>query len=336
MYSTIYVEQDVRRTKLTSSVLEQFPLADVILCDRYTEIFNRKSQNFRLQKKQATLILARKHQGHVQTVPIGFGVGGTHNYYFSIMLNCMFDCRYCFLQGMYRSAYHVLFVNYEDFEDSINEVIANHNKSDQVWFFSGYDCDSLALEPVFGFAGYFIDAFKAKENVWLELRTKSTQIRSLLKRTASPNVVTAFSFTPDQVSKELEHGVPSVEKRVSAMQNLQRANWKIGIRFDPMIYTEDFKDQYSELFRQIFSRINIDLLHSVSIGVFRLPSIFYKRMERLYLEDRFMSQPFHKLNGIVSYPRQLENTMKDWCFHEISQYMQRDQIYFASSNSSSQ
>ena len=328
MYRTIYVEYDVQHSRRTSSVLQKFPLAEVIYCDRYTEIFNRKAQNFRLQKNNSALILARKHQGHVQSIPTGYGVGGTYNYYFSIMLNCVFDCRYCFLQGMYRSAHHVLFVNYEDFEQAIDEVSSRHQESEQIWFFSGYDCDSLALEPVAGFAGFFIDALHSKQNIWLELRTKSTQIRSLLERPPASNVVAAFSITPENISDELEHGVPSVGKRISAMQNLQEAGWKIGLRFDPLIYSADFKDQYSDLFRSIFSRIDLDLLHSVSIGVFRLPSVFYKRMERLYWSDNFMAQPFDTHNGVVSYPRHIDNAMKTWCFSEINQYLQEDRQIF--------
>ena len=334
MYRTIYVEHDVQHNRRVSSVLQKFPQAEVVYCDRYTEIFNRKSQDFRLQKNSSALILARKHQGHVQSIPPGYGVGGTHNYYFSIMLNCVFDCRYCFLQGMYRSAHHVLFVNYEDFQQAIDEVASDHEPTKQVWFFSGYDCDSLALEPVAEFAGYFIDALQNKKNVWLELRTKSTQIRSLLEREPVANVVTAFSITPEIISNELEHGVPSVRKRISAMQNLQKAGWNVGLRFDPLIYSADFKDQYSELFRSVFSEISLDLLHSVSIGVFRLPSVFYKRMERLYRNDPFMAQPFDTHNGVVSYPRRIEDAMKTWCFEEVNKYVHENRIFFASSECS--
>ena len=41
------------------------------------------------------------------------------------MLNCVYDCRYCFLQGMYRSANYVLFVNYDDFRVQIEESISS-------------------------------------------------------------------------------------------------------------------------------------------------------------------------------------------------------------------
>ena len=39
------------------------------------------------------------------------------------MLNCLYDCRYCFLQGMYRSANYVLYVNYEDFTKDIDTLL---------------------------------------------------------------------------------------------------------------------------------------------------------------------------------------------------------------------
>ena len=31
------------------------------------------------------------------------------------MLNCIYDCKYCFLQGMFNSANYLVFVNYQDF-----------------------------------------------------------------------------------------------------------------------------------------------------------------------------------------------------------------------------
>ncbi|GIT63906.1 MAG: hypothetical protein Ct9H300mP22_3060 [Gammaproteobacteria bacterium] len=73
--------------------------------------------------------------------PEGYGFEEGASYYFSHMLNCVYDCRYCFLQGMYRSANYVLFINYEDFEAEIESSIKS--ASAPAVFFSGYDCDSL-------------------------------------------------------------------------------------------------------------------------------------------------------------------------------------------------
>ena len=329
MYSNIYIESDVRNDQRVSDILGRFPDANTVILERYTELFNRKAQDFRLQKKHPSLILARKHDRHVLPAPAGYGIGGIHNYYFSTMLNCLYDCRYCFLQGMYRSANHVVFVNYHEFAAAIHNVVSGYGKNETVWFFSGYDCDSLALEPVVGMARYFMDSIEGKPNVRLELRTKSTQIRSLLEREPMDNVIVAFSLTPARISNELELKVPDFEKRLTAMRRLQESGWQIGLRLDPLIYTPDYQHQYQALLERLFSVLNADEIHSVSIGVFRLPKGFYKSLERLYPDDSFIAQPFVSNSGQVSYPLELEFEMKDWCFRQVNRYIKRRKIFFA-------
>ena len=327
MYETVYVENEVSDHPLTRRILNQFPSAYVVDCDRYGQVFNRKAQDFRLQKQSPSLILARKHQNHVLSVPKGYGVGGDHNYYFSVMLNCLYDCRYCFLQGMYRSANHVVFVNFEEFADSMRKTASVHDAEEQIWFFSGYDCDSLAMEPIIGMADYFVEIVEGMDNVWLELRTKSTQIRTLLGRHTIPNVVTAFSITPDKISASLEHKVSNLDKRIAAMVRLQNREWKIGLRFDPLIFVPDYRVQYRELMEKIFFSISEKFIHSVTIGTFRLPKEFYRTLEKLYPDDQFVAQPFELRNGIVTYPQSVESEMKSWCYEQLGEYLERDRIF---------
>ena len=125
MIETIYYEEGIKHHHRVEKILKRFSNARKISVDRYGEVFNRRNQNFRLQKLKPALILAKKHEGFVLPVPPGFGIGGTNNFYFSHMYNCMYDCRYCFLQGMYSSANYVLFVNYEDFENNIDILSSN-------------------------------------------------------------------------------------------------------------------------------------------------------------------------------------------------------------------
>ena len=54
------------------------------------------------------------------------------------------------------SAHYLLFVNYEDFMDEIIQKIKK-NKSNISYFFSGYDCDSLALDGITGFVDDFVN-----------------------------------------------------------------------------------------------------------------------------------------------------------------------------------
>ncbi|MFT5975868.1 MAG: spore photoproduct lyase, partial [Gammaproteobacteria bacterium] len=252
--------------------------------------------------------------------PEGYGLGGKHNYYFSHMLNCLYDCRYCFLQGMYNSAHQVIFVNYEDFDDDITQICAQH-KSEPVWFFSGYDCDSLAYEPVTQFADYFVPSFDKIGNAWLELRTKSTQVRQLLKHEPCDRIITAFSFTEQHSHDKLEHGVPSIEKRIDAMQLLVDAGWPIGLRFDPIVYHDNYQVSFSNMLETIFATIDANRLHSVSLGAFRLPKNNFRQVNKLYPDEPLFAQNLTLNNGIVGYPLDQEKEMMRYCEQQLLQHI---------------
>jgi len=263
MIQTIYIENEIREHPRTVDICARFPGATLISCDRYSNVFNNNSQNFRLQKQNPALILARKHQKHVLPTPAGYGIGGDRNYYFSHMLNCMYDCRYCFLQGMYRSANYVVFVNYEDFLDQITATTSE--STGDSWFFSGYDCDSMAMEPVTGF------------------------------------MHEALSFSPEKISQTLEHGVPKLEKRINAMEKLQHKGWKIGLRLDPIVFSPSLQTDYETLLQKIFTTIDASQIHSVSYGMFRLPKPFFRKMVKLYPQEKLFSMPLTEQEFTMNY-----------------------------------
>jgi spore photoproduct lyase len=326
MIETIYIEEAILQHPRVVEIVARFPQARKIICSRYGEVFNPKAQNFRLQKQQPALILAEKYKNFALPAPLGYGIGAIRNYYFSHMLNCLYDCRYCFLQGMYQSANYVLFINYEDFQHDIKQLCAE-SPDEKLHFFSGYDCDSLALEPVTGFAEQFLPFFATLPNAWLELRTKSTQVRSLLSREPLPRCIVAFSLSPDEIAKKVEAKAPSLERRLDALCKLQEQGWQIGLRFDPLIYQSGYQQQYRQFFEQIFARINLHQLHSVSLGVFRLPENFFKKVHKLYPEEKLFAGPLVSQQGMVSYKQELEQDMMGYCTEQILTYISADKFF---------
>ncbi len=320
MTRTIYIEDEVADHPRTVAICASFPHAVRISCQRYGEVFNRRAQDFRLQKQQPALILARKFDHFVLKAPAGYGIGGKRNFYFSHMLNCIYDCRYCFLQGMYRSAHQVIFVNYEDFIDDIARELAVAPDVD-TYFFSGYDCDSLALEPVTEFVANILPFFQQHPRAWLELRTKSTQIAGLLARDPLPNVVVAFSLTPAAISRVVEHRVPQLSRRLRAMAQLAARGWRLGLRFDPLLYIDGFAELYRDLFAQVFAVVDAANLHSVSLGPFRLPTGFFRRLEQLYPDARLLAGPLEVRGPMVSYRAELEAQMVGFCTELLAKYV---------------
>ncbi len=324
MIETVYVEREVADHPRTARVLERLKPRQVIPCERYGEVFNRHNQNFRLQKTQPALILAAKHGRRLLPVPTAYGFTPDPAFYFSHMLNCLYDCRYCFLQGMFRSAHYVLFVNYEDFIADIRAQCATSTAP--CWLFSGYDCDSLALDPITGFAAPFIAACADIPNAWLELRSKSTQIRGLLAMPPMPRCVCAFSLSPAAVVDAFEDRTPSLVARLAAIARLQAQGWTVGLRFDPLLPLAEFKAVHRAFFDTVFAALDASRLHSVTLGVLRLPRDQARAIARLYPQESLFALGQTEQDGLVSYTRDAP-ALLDWCVDRIARHVSLERIF---------
>ena len=276
--NTIYIEKAAKWHQNTSNIVKRVKYKNIVYCNSYSEVFNSNNQNFRIQKESPSLILAYKKNNFVHNAPKKFTIGFKNNYYFSHLLNCPYDCKYCFLQGMFNSSNYVLFVNYEDFFTSIKKI-AENNKSYSC-FFSGYDCDSLALENVSNFLEEFLKYFKEIKKGILEIRSKSTNIKVLEKVKPLTNVIPAFSLNPEYIIKKFEDKTPSLSKRLKAIAKLQNLGWSIGLRFDPLIYC-DQKNNYENFFYNVFEIIDKRKIHSVTLGKFRMPDSYLKKVSKM-------------------------------------------------------
>ncbi len=324
MIDTIYLETAAKDHPRTLALLQRFKRARVIEIERYGEVFNRAGQNFRLQKTNPALIIAYKQGETVLPTPPEYGIGGDYNYYFSHMLNCLYDCRYCFLQGMHRSAHYVLFINYETFYDKIEALSQTPGSH---WFFSGYDCDSLAMEPVTQFTESTLPLFARLPNATLELRTKSTQIRYLLKTTPLQNVVVAFSLSPEPTVQSFEEKTPSLQKRLQAIRQLQQQGWPIGLRLDPLVDCQDFEQHYHQFLDLVFSYVDPSMVHSISLGTFRLPKPYFKRLEKLYPETPLLAPSMQSYDNLMGYTEANEQRLLKSAYQAICDHCPKEIIY---------
>ena len=273
------------------------------------------------------MILAKQRGKRIHSIPESYGVGGNRNYYFSHLFNCLYDCRYCFLQGMFPSANYVLFLNYDDFWMDIQMKTAEEPNHPS-WFFSGYDCDSLAMESTTGFVNYFIPRFATLPEAFLELRTKSVNIRFLLEHTPIPNVVVAFSFTPQEISQQLEHGVPSVSSRIKAMNQLAVKGWTIGIRIDPVIECIDFEKSIFKSLSRIVCKF------APKFDPFRfswcIPNacqFFQKKLKSSTPTNLFWRESLKKTGNAVSYRTEIESNRLEFCYEKLLKYLPSEKLF---------
>ena len=316
---TIYVEKEAIAYPRSQEIIKRFKDACVIECDNYREVFNPKRNNFRLQKKHPALVLATKHKTYSQPSP--YGIGGKHNFYFSHMLNCIYDCSYCFLQALYSSAHYVVFVNYEDFFADIQSRIKTLGGKEG-YFFSGYDCDSLAYEPVTRFVEQALPLFAKPENskAYLELRTKSIQTKALKNYTPLQNCIVAFSLTPTEVAMQYEKGVPSPAKRIAAKAELAKQGWPVGARLDPLIWHEGWQQNYRKLIGEIAAKVKDEAMHSITLGTLRYPQVMAKTIRQQHPGARFLAEKMITTDAALQMNQDAHAEMMEFCTTELAKH----------------
>ena len=322
MKKIIYIENEIKKNERVNNILSKYSDYEVVYIEKYTEVFNKRNQNFNLQKTNPSIILANKNKNFLNKIPAKYSIGNKKNFYFSYMYNCPFDCKYCFLQGHYNSANYVIFINYEDYFDEIKKINLKFN-NEKITIFSGYDCDSLAYDSYTGFVGQAITFFGKQKNIELELRTKSTLVKPLMKK-LEDNIVVAFSFTPRRFSNVYEKGVPSVDKRIKSLKTLVKLGWKIGLRFDPFILYEGWKKDYIELFSNLFKAIPNQLIHSVTYGNLRYPISQFKKIYRQNPTEKLF---FNLKKNHSLYEDDHKKKISNFCMQELSKYVSQNIIF---------
>lgn len=309
--NTIYIESGIINHHRTKAFLQKFPQADIIKINKYSDVFNRKNQDFRKQKERGlTYILAEKRDHFVLPVPQCKTLKHPNNFYFSHLYNCPFDCEYCYLQGMYRSAFLVFFANYEDFADEIKKI---SERGTHTTFFSGYDSDSLALEHLTGFAEYFVPFFETLKNTEMELRTKSVNIKYLENIDAQKNTYLCWTLSPEEITQKYEKKSAPFLERIKAIQTLAQKGWRIQLRFEPILSFKGWKEVYEDFFAQITEHISPEWIERVSIGHLRFPKDIYKIMKKRLPTSKILAEDFELLpGGVVTYPQKREKEMTNF------------------------
>ncbi len=291
-FSHIYVEKRVKNEEYVKEILAKFPKAEIIEINHYKDRFNPYYQSFRAQKEAQSLILAKKEAPFIYEASDLIQKQDINFFYTTPMLNCIYDCHYCFLQGMYPSSNLVLFTNFDDF---FNETEKLYKKLGNMFLSISYDTDILAVENLFGVAKKWADFVKDKD-IKLELRTKAVNVDFPYQK----NLVFAFSLSPEIVIKKYEKFTPSLEARIKAVKKVIKKGFKPVIVFDPIIKVPNFKEVYREFLNKVFSEIDYKDIESIVYGTFRMNSTQFKIIKKQLLSDIYY-YPYNVKNGIVEY-----------------------------------
>jgi spore photoproduct lyase len=330
LFSHIYIEKDILSHPRVKQIISHFPDAKLIIINHYKDVFCRTHQDFHEQKQAKQLILAAKqHQLLYQGAPVCQSFGNEYFYYTSSMMNCLYDCEYCYLQGMYASANVVVFVNIEDIFKEVKALLLKH----PVYLCVSYDTDIAAFEGIIGHTALWV-SFEEEcrqqadlNELKIEIRTKSAQTHLWESLQPSKNVIIAYTLSPERIIEAYEHGTPSLKERLESARTALDCGFSVRLCFDPMIYCNDWEKAYDELLTYTCENILMDEIQDVSIGTFRVSEDYLKRMRKQAPESAVVQFPYVNGNGVYHYPDALLQEMTNHMKNKLMEIIPENKIF---------
>ena len=322
-FSHIYVEEKAFSYETTKKILNRFPDSHIITIRHYKDIFNRSKQDFIAQKNSQSLVLAVNNGELIYPgARVCQSFGNEHFYYTSNVMNCVFDCEYCYLQGMYPSGNMVVFVNIEDYFARVRELLANH----PMYICISYDTDILAIEAITGLTSKWIEFTMDNPDLTIEIRTKSAFNLSHANFPQSDRIIYAWTLSPDEITSAYEHKTPSLTGRLNAIDIALKMGCAVRLCFDPMIYIKDYKNVYSRFYEMVFEQIDANKIKDVSLGLFRISADYMKYMRRKRT-CAITAYPYTTVNNVCSYEQKKSDEMLNFARLELSKYISTNKIY---------
>jgi spore photoproduct lyase len=322
------VEEAARDNPRTQAILKRFPSSQVIPIDDYQNVFGRGRQDFWKQKASPKLILAVKKENFMYSGNDFLQGNALPNFtYTALVLNCPYDCHYCYLQGMYGGANLVVFVNLEDYFLAAKKAFDLRPSTEfPMPLALSYDTDLLALEGLLGFAREWTEWAREQKDVVLEIRTKSAAGRFLEEVEPADNVHLAWTLSPDEIARRYEQGAPSLEKRIQALNRALERGWKVRLCLDPLLRIPQWKEHYQSFAAYLGEAVALRKIEHVELGVFRVSPGYFKRMIKRPQTD-LLHYPYEHANNAVSYKKLEREELVSTLQSALSGFLSKDKFH---------
>ncbi len=314
MFKNIFIEEDIKDHPITLHIQRQFQAVPSLYIDRFDEVWGKSKKPYLHKRDSLNLFIATKRGALLKEAPPAYGTNEGSHFYFIHAYNCIYECVYCYLQGYFNTPDLVIFVNHQEIIDEMQKL-KDSTANFPLWFHAGEFSDSLALSHITEEWKLYWPFFKNNPECFLELRTKSVNIKSILDLEALSNVIISFSLSPQNETKEFDIKTPSLKSKIKTIQILQEKGYQVALHFDPIIYTPECIENYEQLLLHLKSCLNLHLIRYLSLGVVRFTAPVYREFSQNYPESNIHSYNFTRsFDNKIRYPKPLRlwllNTIK--------------------------
>lgn len=163
---------------------------------------------------------------------------------------CTAMCLYCYLVCNYnKCAYLRLFVNREEMLEKIIKTAKKNEKN--LTFEIGSNSDLILENTITNNLEWTIKNFSSTSKGMLTFPTKFDMVDSILTLNHNEKIIIRMSVNPDELIKKIELGTSPLPNRITAINKLARAGYKVGIIIAPVILVENWQTLYKNLIIQL-------------------------------------------------------------------------------------
>lgn len=320
----VYIENAAADLPRTKAILEKIPAAEIVRVDdhRRIELASEPGAD-RFAEAKKHLAIAVKKGGMVKEFRRHTRLRQAREFYLMHAAGCPYDCSYCYLQSYFENPVPTIFVNIDELFEQVEAALRNGpggEMQEEILFHAGETADALALEHLSGFAADAVPYFARLGHAVLELRTKSANVEPILPLSHEGRTVVSWTLTPDEIAAKYERGAAPIADRLAAASRCAGAGYPIGLRFDPLIHHDGWRQGYRRLMEEVSQSLAPARIHSIVLGAFRfqprLREIIVERFGRDELVlDEFVPSP----DGKLRYFRHIREEM----YREISGFARK-------------
>lgn len=327
IFDTIYIDQSACNSEVSQRVQSLYPADIIHFIDSENSLDKNNSkknvqmsaEEFNASKK--TLLLTTFKGQFFKRCP-----GATQkksltccNYFvLNLGSQCNMNCSYCYLQSYLNSKITKIYVNIEDALSEL-KAIADKHPDQPFRVGTGEIIDSLSLDILTLYSRRLIKFFKQYPRWILEFKTKSDCVEQFIDIPGAANIVVSWSINPPFVINSEEHGTARFEERLSAAKKCRDAGYRVAFHIDPMIYHENWKENYSYLAEELAKNFSARDIQVISIG-----SLRFQPEQRHLMRERFgfdslvnQAEMFPSEGGKLRYDAGLRSEMFSFMYKKL-------------------
>ena len=270
---SIYYEKGVENYTLGKELFEKYKDVPKVIIENHNNIEEmRTKENKEFPKMKKNLIIGtRKTHKFVENHKVSdYLVPYTSS-------GCTAMCLYCYLVCNYnKCSYLRLFVNREQM---LEKIIKTANKSEkELTFEIGSNSDLILENSITDNLDWTIKEFSKSEKGYLTFPTKFDMVDSICKLEHNGKIIPRMSVNPEKIINQVEFGTSRLKERVIAINKLKAAGYKVGILIAPVIFVENWKEEYENLIKHLKENLSEEVKKDVFFEVIFMTYSYVHRM----------------------------------------------------------